>query len=169
MRRPLSCKIKTSKKKIMKQLLFFMFLLSAALLNKTAAQDSTIFTKDGIAIPVRSTPNNTLVELNQADSIFTFNIAVAKFPPGKKLDWHYHPGGQILIITEGIGYYQERGKQKRIVRKGEVIKCLPGVEHWHGSSVEEGVTYLATSPAQRGATVWLQKVTDEEYNSKINK
>ena len=77
----------------MKQLLFFMFLLSAALLNKTAAQDSTIYTKDGAPLLVRSTGNNTLVELNHADSIFNFSIAVAKFPPGKKLDWHYHPGG----------------------------------------------------------------------------
>ena len=153
----------------MKQFFLSLTLLSAALLNKTVAQDSTIYTKDGVALEVRNTGNNTLVELYKADSIFTFNIAVAKFPPGKKLDWHYHPGGQILIITEGIGYYQERGKPKRVVNKGEVIKCLPGVEHWHGSSVEAGVTYLATSPAQRGATVWLQKVTDEEYNSKTNK
>jgi len=153
----------------MKHFLLFLTLLSSALLNKTVAQDSTIFTKDGVPLEVRSTGNNTLVELYRADSIFTFNIAVAKFPAGKKLDWHYHPGGQILIITEGIGYYQERGKPKRIVHKGEVIKCLPGVEHWHGSSVEAGVTYLATSPAQKGATVWLQKVTDEEYNSKANK
>ena len=153
----------------MKLLLFFIILLSAALFNKTIAQDSTIYTKDGVALQVRNTGNNTLVELNHPDSIFNFSIAVAKFPAGKKLDWHYHPGGQILIITEGIGYYQERGKPKRIVRKGEVVKCLPGVEHWHGSSVESGVTYLATSPAQKGATVWLQKVTDEEYNSKTDK
>ena len=153
----------------MTHVLLFMTLLSAALLNKTAAQDSTIFTKDGVALEVRNTGNNTLVELNRADSIFNFNIAVASFPPGKKLDWHHHPGGQILLITEGIGYYQEKGKPKKIVRKGEVIKCLPGVEHWHGASLETGVTYLATSPAQKGATVWLQKVTDEEYNSKINK
>ena len=150
----------------MKHLLLFMTLSSAALFTKVGAQDSTIYTKDGAALLVRSTGNNTLVELNHADSIFNFSIAVAKFPPGKKLDWHYHPGGQILIITEGIGYYQERGQPKRIVRKGEVVKCLPGVEHWHGSSVEAGVTYLATSPAQKGATVWLQKVTDEEYHSK---
>ena len=153
----------------MKQLLLFMTLSSAVLSNKAVAQDSTIYTKEGVALEVRNTGNNTLVELSRADSIFNFNIAVAKFPAGKKLDWHYHPGGQILIITEGIGYYQERGKPKRIVRKGEVVKCLPGIEHWHGSSVEAGVTYLATSPAQKGATVWLQKVTDEEYNSKANK
>jgi quercetin dioxygenase-like cupin family protein len=152
----------------MKQVLYAI-LLFVALSVKAAGQDAPVFTKDGIALPVRNTGNNTLVELYHADSIFNFNIAVASFPPGKKLDWHYHPGGQILLITEGIGYYQEKGQPKRTVRKGEVIKCLPGVEHWHGSSVESGVTYLATSPAQRGATVWLQKVTDEEYNSKINK
>jgi quercetin dioxygenase-like cupin family protein len=161
-------KRKAMKIKIMKQLLF-MLLLSAALLNEAGAQDSTIYTKDGVPLQVRSTGNNTLVELNHPDSIFNFSIAVAKFPPGKKLDWHYHPGGQILIITEGIGYYQERGKPKRIVRKGEVVKCLPGVEHWHGSSAETGVTYLATSPAHRGATVWLEKVKDEDYNSKTDK
>ena len=142
-----------------------MTLLSAAVFTKAVAQDTSSFTQDGLVLTVRNTGNNTLVELNKADSIFTFNIAVASFPPGKKLDWHYHPGGQILLITEGIGYYQEKGKPKRTVHKGEVIKCLPGVEHWHGASVETGVTYLATSPAQKGATVWLQKVTDEEYNS----
>ena len=149
----------------MKQLLLLMTLLSAAVFTKAVAQDTSSFTQDGLVLTVRNTGNNTLVELNKADSIFTFNIAVASFPPGKKLDWHYHPGGQILLITEGIGYYQEKGKPKRTVHKGEVIKCLPGVEHWHGASVETGVTYLATSPAQKGATVWLQKVTDEEYNS----
>ena len=148
----------------MKPLLFVLLLLSA-LLNTAIAQDSSVFTKDGIALPVRNTGNITLIELHHADSIFNFSIAVASFPPGKRLDWHYHPGGQILLITEGIGYYQEKGKPKKTVHKGEVIKCLPGVEHWHGASVETGVTYLATSPAHKGPTVWLQKVTDEEYNS----
>jgi quercetin dioxygenase-like cupin family protein len=138
-------------------------ILSAALFNKAQAQEALAFTKDGKTLEVRNTPNNTLIELYKADSTFNFNVAVASFPAGKKLDWHYHPGGQILVITEGIGYYQEKGKPKQTVRKGEVITCQPGVEHWHGSSVETGVTYLAVSPAQKGATVWLQKVTDEEY------
>ena len=115
-----------------------MTLLSAAVFTKAVAQDTSSFTQDGLVLTVRNTGNNTLVELNKADSIFTFNIAVASFPPGKKLDWHYHPGGQILLITEGIGYYQEKGKPKRTVHKGEVIKCLPGVEHWHGASVATG-------------------------------
>lgn len=148
----------------MKHILFFITILLGVLFDKAAAQDLTAFKKDGKTLEVHNTGNNTLIELNRADSVFTFTIAVASFPAGKRLDWHYHPGGQILIITEGIGYYQEKGKPKKIVHKGEIIKCLPGVEHWHGASAETGVTYLATSPAQKGATVWLQKVTDEEYN-----
>lgn len=149
----------------MKKALPFTILLSILLLSNAMAQDVPVFTKEGVTIPAHKPGPATLIELNKADTSFNFNIAVAVFPVGAKLDWHYHPGGQILVITDGIGYYQERGKPKQIVRKGEVIKCLPGVEHWHGASLETGVTYMATSPAQKGATVWLQKVTDEEYKS----
>jgi quercetin dioxygenase-like cupin family protein len=69
--------------------------------------------------------------LNVGDSTFDPSIAVATYDAGAKLDWHIHPGGQVLLITEGTGYYQERGKPLQVVHKGGVIKCLPGVEHWH--------------------------------------
>jgi quercetin dioxygenase-like cupin family protein len=135
-------------------------------MHQAEAQNAPVFKKNGViiqAVLADSSHAATLSELNKADSIFDFNIAVATFPAGAKLDWHYHPGGQILVITDGTGYYQERGKPKQIVHKGDIIKCLPGVEHWHGTSVKEGVTYMATNPAKKGSTVWLQQVTDEEY------
>jgi quercetin dioxygenase-like cupin family protein len=149
----------------MRSLLIFA-LLSFGFLASTQAQEAQVFTKNGKILDVIKTPNNTLVELSKADSTFNFNVAVANFPSGKKLDWHAHPGGQILIITEGVGYYQEKGKAKIVVRKGEIITCQPGIVHWHGSSVENGVTYLAISPAQKGPTVWLDKVTEEDYLKK---
>jgi len=31
---------------------------------------------------------------------------MATYGAGAKLDWHIHPGGQVLLITEGTGYYQ---------------------------------------------------------------
>lgn len=62
-------------------------------------------------------------------------IAVATFDPDARLNWHTHPGGQILLFTEGTGFYQERGKAKQVVRKGDVIKCLPDVEHWKLASI----------------------------------
>lgn len=141
-----------------------VFIIAVA--NLSFAQDSARYTQNGSIFPVRNTGNNTLIELLRADSIFTFNIAVASFAPTKRLDWHFHPGGQILIITEGTGYYQERGKPKQVVQKGEVIKCLPGVEHWHGAAAETGVSYMATYSSLRGATVWQEKLTDEQYYGK---
>ncbi len=79
------------------------------------------------------------------------------------MDWHIHPGGQQLLITEGTGYYQERNKPIQIVYKGNVVKCLPGVEHWHAATPESSFAYLAITANQ--PTQWLEKVTDEAYNS----
>jgi len=64
-----------------------------------------------------------LNELNVGNSTFDPSIAKAVYGAGAKLDWHIHPGGQVLLITAGTGYYQERGKPVRIVHKGDVIQC----------------------------------------------
>jgi len=147
----------------MKQILYGT-LLSAVLTIQAEAQDVSIFPKGEISTADNHTGTVWLNELNGADSIFNYSIAVATFAPGAKLDWHVHPGGQILLITEGTGYYQEKGKPIQIVHRGDVIKCLPGVEHWHGASPESAFAYIATTPIQKGKTVWLKRVTDEEYH-----
>ena len=46
-------------------------------------------------------------------------VALVTFQPGVRTNWHIHPGGQILIVTEGVGYYQEKGKPGKIIRKGD--------------------------------------------------
>jgi quercetin dioxygenase-like cupin family protein len=106
----------------------------------------------------------TLFEQHKADSTFPFNVASATFAPGKRLDWHKDPGGQILVFTAGAGYYQEKGKAKRVVHKGAVIKNV-GEEHWHGAASEVGMTHIAITPVGKGATQWLQKVSVQEYGA----
>lgn len=149
----------------MKPVKNLIILAFVALSYDAAAQDAQVFPKGEIAT---NTDNFTgtiwLNELVKADSNFDFNIAGATYKPASKLDWHMHPGGQILLITEGSGYYQEKGKPVQIVHKGDVIKCTPGVEHWHGSTPNSDFAYVAVSPAQKGKTVWLKKVSGEEYN-----
>ena len=130
----------------MKQTLLFTILLSAALFTKAVAQDSSIFPKGEISNTDNHTGTVWLTELNTPDSIFNFSLAQATFAPGAKLDWHIHPGGQYLLITQGTGYYQERGKPIQVVHKGDVIKCLPGIEHWHGASPESSFAYIGTTP-----------------------
>ncbi len=143
-----------------------VFALSFGLLSQQGvAQDAYGFFR-GDAFPApRPTPAAWLMELHKADELLGSNIAVAEFLPNTRLAWHHHPGGQILIITDGVGYYQEKGQSRQIVRNGDVIKCLPGVLHWHGAAKESPVTYVAISPAQKGGTVWAQPVTDAEYAS----
>ena len=142
--------------------------LSASLLFIFQSQAQTpeaTFPKGELSTAKNHTGNVWLKELNVGDSVFDPSISVATFDAGAKLDWHAHPGGQVLLITQGPGYYQERGKPVRIVRKGDVIKCLPAVEHWHGASPANGFAYIAVTPTQKGKTVWLEPVSDKDYKS----
>lgn len=101
------------------------------------------------------------------DSLFDTQMGAVTFEPGARTNWHYHPSGQILIITDGTAYYQEKGKPKQILSKGQVAKCPPDVHHWHGATQRGSMTHIALSPTLKmGSVVWLQQVTDEEYESK---
>ena len=148
---------------MMKQALYLTLFFIAAMSIQATAQDASIFPKGEKAPNVHHVGNVWLHELHEPDSTFNYGISVATFDAGARLNWHKHPGGQILLITAGTGYYQEKGKPKQTVRKGDVVKCLPGVVHWHGATPESGVTYLSTTPAQNGKTVWLEKLTEQEY------
>jgi len=88
------------------------------------------------------------------------------FESGARNNWHTHPGGQILVATGGIGYYQEKGKTIQLIRKGDIVNIPPDVEHWHGASPDSEFTHIAINPnTQKGIVVWLERVTDEEYNN----
>src|SRR5688572_6045129 len=117
--------------------------LAMTMLSQQAmSQDAYGFFRGEVFPPPRPTPAAWLMELHKADDLLGSNIAVATFLPNTRLAWHNHPGGQILIITDGVGYYQEKGQAKQILRVGDVIKCAPGVEHWHGAAVESAFTYV---------------------------
>ncbi|PWT77574.1 MAG: cupin domain-containing protein [Bacteroidetes bacterium] len=104
--------------------------------------------------------------LVQSDDTFNTSIGNVVFEPGARNNWHKHGGGQILIVTDGEGYYQEKGKPIQIIRKGDVIKILPGVKHWHGASRDHEMTHIAVNTnTQKGIVEWLEQVTDEEYNA----
>jgi quercetin dioxygenase-like cupin family protein len=88
------------------------------------------------------------------------------FEPGSRSKWHSHPAGQILLAIDGVGYYQEEGQPKKILRKGDAVKCPPNIPHWHGASPDQMFIQVAITSSQNGGTVWMQPVTDEEYNGK---
>ena len=129
-------------------------------------KQSTIFPK-GERAPADYFVGTVWVKiLVPADEIFNTQIGNVLFEPGARNNWHTHPGGQILQATNGTGYYQEKGKPIQLLHKGDTVKILPDIEHWHGATRDSGFTHIAiNSNTQKGIVQWLQRVTDEEYNS----
>ena len=99
---------------------------------------------------------------------FNYNITKATFRANSTLDWHKHATPQVIIIVEGEGYYQERGKEPVILKKGDVIKCEKDTEHWHSSTKDSSVTYLALYGGGQ-PTTWTEVLTQEYYDSVAEK
>lgn len=148
----------------MKKTLLLTILCLTALSFQAVAQQGFIFPKGEKGANVHHIGDVWLSHVSNADSTFRYHIAEATFAPGARLDWHIHPGGQQLLITDGVGYYQERNKPLETVRKGDAFKCPPGVEHWHGATPDSWFTYVAVTEPR--PTKWLDRVTDEVYFSK---
>jgi quercetin dioxygenase-like cupin family protein len=90
--------------------------------------------------------------------------AIVSFEPGARSNWHTHPLGQTLIVTEGIGWTQCEGEPIVEIRKGDVIWCPPGHKHWHGATPTSAMTHIAIQEALDGKVVeWMEPVTDEQY------
>jgi len=100
------------------------------------------------------------------DSILTTIVSSVSFEPGARTVWHKHPSGQILLVQEGNGLYQEKGNRLRKIKKGDVVRCKPDVEHWHGAAPNTSMTHVAINPnTEKGVVTWLQAVTEKEYQS----
>lgn len=100
---------------------------------------------------------------------FDVTVGNVVFEPGVRNNWHSHPGGQILLCIKGTGYYQEKGKPAQLLRAGDVVEILPDVVHWHGATHDSEFEHIAIGTQQhKGAVVWMEPVTDDEYNRIIN-
>ena len=132
--------------------------------NVTASQ--AIFPKGQQGPAENFTGKSFSTRLVDSDSTYNTLVGNVLFEPGARSNWHKHPGGQILIITAGVGYHQQKGKPIEIMRKGDVVKCPPNVEHWHGASPDSSLHQMYIIPnTQKGIVEWLQPVTDKEYNA----
>lgn len=96
------------------------------------------------------------------EGVITANVT---FEPGCRNNWHiHHAGGQILLVTGGRGWYQEKGKPARSLKAGDVVNIPPEVEHWHGAAKDSWFSHIAIAvPAEGASNEWLGPVTDEEY------
>jgi quercetin dioxygenase-like cupin family protein len=129
--------------------------------NKT---DDTIFPK-GEKAPTETFTGTVYVQpLAPKNEHNNFSVASVTFEPGARAFWHSHPAGQTILVTDGKGLYQEKGKAIRALNKGDVVLCDPDIEHWHGASPETAMTHIVITNYKGDTQVnWLRPVTDEEY------
>lgn len=120
------------------------------------------------ATPNQSAPNMTgnvsVKMMASGDSALNVSVASVSFEAGARSYWHSHETGQILIVTQGTGYYQEKGKPSRLIRTGETIKCPANVAHWHGASFATGMTHISIT-SRIGRVHWMEPVTEPEYKN----
>ena len=95
------------------------------------------------------------------------NVCNVTFEPRCRNNWHiHHKGGQILLCTDGEGWYQEWEQPARKLHPGDVVYIAPEVKHWHGAAADEWFTHIAIEiPAPGASNEWLEPVNDDQYNS----
>jgi quercetin dioxygenase-like cupin family protein len=109
--------------------------------------------------------NAYLTPLIAKDKNNEFSIGSVTFEPKARTNWHTHPKGQVLIVIEGNGFYQEKGKLALPIKKGDVVNIPENTVHWHGASATKKMVHIAITNYKDDVQVtWLQPVTDEEYN-----
>lgn len=102
--------------------------------------------------------------LVKKDDVFNSSIGNVTFEKGARTNWHKHSGGQILLVTMGVGRYQERNKEIQELKKGDVVKIPPNVEHWHGAAPNSEFAHISIETnIPNNVTTWLDKVSDNEY------
>jgi quercetin dioxygenase-like cupin family protein len=82
--------------------------------------------------------------------------------PGARSYWHCHPGGQFLIVMEGVGRAQKRGERMRDLAVGEIEYAGPWVEHWHGAAAHSPSQFLQLALQPTG-TRWMEPVSPDDY------
>lgn len=100
------------------------------------------------------------------DQTGTYAVGNVVFEPGCRNNWHTHAAGQILLVTDGKGWYQEKGQVARPLAKGDVVVIPVNVVHWHGAAKDSSFTHIViTNNSHEGPVKWMERVSDDEYNA----
>ena len=104
---------------------------------------------------------------NPEETIFLANVT---FEPGCRNHWHIHHaakgGGQILLCTDGRGWYQAWGGEARELRPGDVVHIPAGVKHWHGAAKDSWFSHIAfEAPGEDCSTEWCEPVDAGQYTA----
>ena len=91
-------------------------------------------------------------------------VARRHFEAGARSAWHSHDRGQLLLVEEGRMRTQKRGQPVRELGPGESDYTQAKIQHWHGAVPDRPLVQINVGFG--GETRWMDRVTDQEYQSK---
>lgn len=150
-------------------LLFLIIVIAACNTEKktdvTSSKNESVFPKGEKITNTNFYGTVWLQMMGANDSTLHARFGNVTFDPEARTNWHSHPGGQVLFINEGKGYYQALGQPARLLHKGDVVEIPRDIVHWHGAAPDSEFAHIAISlNSDEGGAVWLGPVTDKEYN-----
>lgn len=95
------------------------------------------------------------------------SLSRRRFEAGARSAWHSHDRGQLVFVQEGRARIQRRGQTMKELGPGDSDYTGPDVVHWHGAAPGQPLVQVAVGFG--GATKWMEKVTDAEYQNKAGK
>ncbi|KUJ50928.1 cupin domain-containing protein [Chryseobacterium sp. JAH] len=134
--------------------------------TKKSGKEAMLFSK-GDKVPNNKFVGNVYQAILSDEGTRVSNVT---FEAKGRTNWHNHPGGQTLLVTDGVGYHQEEGKPVQKIKKGDVIKVGKNIKHWHGGSENQSMTHIAVSiDHEKNPSQWFEPVTDEQFTKEISK
>lgn len=156
----------------MKQIILLAILLTVIACNnqKTEIMEEKQEPVLGLGEPISDNfTGEAWLRMLSAEAEYDCSIYNVTFAPGTRNYWHTHSAGQILLCTEGIGYYQEKDNSARKLLTGDVVHIPADTPHWHGAAPDSRFTHIGITPkASENKVEWLGEVTDEEYKQATN-
>ena len=81
-------------------------------------------------------------------------------------DDYWFGGGQILIVVDGEGWYQEEGKEPRSLKVGDVVTIPANIKHWHGAKANTWFSHLAIEQRMERNGVIKREIDSNDTRTK---
>lgn len=109
---------------------------------------------------------NSYLKILNTKGVFMANVT---FEPGCRNNWHvHHNGGQILLCTDGEGWYQQWNQPAQKLHPGDVVYIAPETKHWHGATMDEWFSHISVEiPAENAGNEWLEPLDPAQYDALI--
>ena len=126
--------------------------------------------------------NVVLHDISENIGVRDQKVYYAGFKNGARTKLHYHEGGQILVVTQGIGtlvlykkvklgvkHVRISQKSNEVLKAGDISYIPKNTLHWHGAITGKSFAHIAfngfSSKGKEAKTIWY----DSDFKSRAAK